>query len=44
MFRMVGMLATTVGVLFLGIFFATLIGEGTSAFKQTFLKLDIELS
>ncbi|HSG96630.1 MAG TPA: phosphate ABC transporter permease PstA [Woeseiaceae bacterium] len=44
MFRMLGMLATTVGVLFLGIFFATLIGEGSSAFKQTVLKLDIEFS
>ncbi len=44
MFRMLGLLATTVGVVFLGIFFATLIAQGASAFKQTFLKLDIELS
>ena len=44
MFKLLGMLATTVGVLFLGIFFATLIGQGSSAFKQTFLKLDIEFS
>ncbi len=44
MFRTLGMLATTVGVVFLGIFFATLIGEGSSAFKQTFLKLDIEFA
>jgi phosphate transport system permease protein len=43
-FKLTGMLATTVGVAFLGIFFATLIGEGASAFKQTFLKLDIEFS
>jgi phosphate transport system permease protein len=43
-FKLTGMLATTVGVVFLGIFFATLIGEGASAFKQTFLKLDIEFS
>ena len=44
LFRFTGMLATTVGVAFLGVFFWTLIAEGASAFKQTFLKLDIELS
>ena len=44
MFQLLGLLATTVGVVFLGIFFATLIAQGSSAFKQTFLKLDIELS
>ena len=44
LFKTVGMLATTVGVLFLGIFFATLIAQGSSAFQQTFMKLDIELS
>lgn len=43
-FRLFGMLATTVGVAFLAVFFATLIGKGSSAFKQTFLLLDIELS
>ena len=43
-FKMLGLLATTVGVVFLAIFFATLIGQGSSAFQQTFLKLDIELS
>ncbi|MBT8107991.1 MAG: phosphate ABC transporter permease PstA [Gammaproteobacteria bacterium] len=43
-FKMLGLLATAVGIVFLGIFFATLIGAGSSAFKQTFLKLDIELS
>lgn len=43
-FKLTGMFATTIGVVFLGIFFATLIGEGASAFKQTFLKLDIEFS
>ena len=36
--------ATTVGVVFLGIFFATLIANGASAFKQTYMQLDIELS
>jgi phosphate transport system permease protein len=43
-FKLVGLLATTVGILFLGVFFATLIANGSSAFKQTFLQLDIELS
>ena len=32
------------GILFLGVFFASLIAEGASAFKQTYLQLDIELS
>jgi len=44
LFKLVGMLATAVGILFLGVFFASLIGEGSSAFKQTYLQLDIELS
>ena len=43
-FKMLGMLATGAGILFLGVFFASLIGEGASAFKQTYLQLDIELS
>jgi phosphate transport system permease protein len=38
------MLATTVGIVFLGVFFATLIAKGSSAFKQTFMQLDVELS
>ena len=44
LFKFVGMLATTVGVVFLGVFFATLIAQGSSAFKQTFMQLDIELA
>lgn len=44
LFKAVGMLATTVGIVFLGVFFATLIAEGSSAFKQTFMQLDVELS
>ena len=44
MFQSVGMLATAVGVLFLGVFFASLIADGASAFKQTFMKLDIEFT
>ncbi len=43
-FRFVGILATSFGLLFLGIFFATLISKGSSAFVQTFVQLDIELS
>lgn len=42
-FRWVGILATAVGILFLGVFFASLIVKGSTAFKQTFVKLDIEL-
>lgn len=41
-FRLVGMLATGVGVLFLAVFFATLLGKGSSAFSQTYLLLDVE--
>ena len=44
LFKSVGMLATTVGIVFLGVFFATLIAKGSSAFKQTFMQLDVELS
>ena len=43
LFRVTGILATAVGVLFLGVFFATLVVKGSTAFKQTFLKLDITL-
>ena len=43
-FKLLGMAATAIGILFLGLFFASLIAEGTSAFKQTFIQLDIELS
>jgi phosphate transport system permease protein len=43
-FRAFGILATMAGILFLGVFFASLIAEGASAFKQTYLQLDIELS
>ena len=40
-FRIAGALATTVGVVFLGVFFADLIGKGYSAFVQTFVQLDV---
>ncbi len=42
-FRAIGVLATAVGVLFLGVFFATLIAEGSSAFRQTFMQIEVEL-
>ena len=42
-FRVLGALATAVGVIFLAVFFASLIGNGSSAFQQTFMKLDVEL-
>jgi len=42
-FRLLGILATAVGVLFLGVFFATLIAEGAGAFKQTFVQLEFTL-
>lgn len=44
LFQFFGMLATTVGVVFLGVFFASLIQKGSSAFSQTFVKLEVELS
>ena len=43
-FRLSGMFAAAVGVVFLGVFFFTLIGTGSSAFQQTFMLLDIEFS
>src|SRR5210317_2122347 len=43
-FKFTGMLATAVGVIFLGVFFSSLIAQSSTAFKQTFLKLDIELT
>ncbi len=44
LFQATGMLATAVGVIFLGVFFATLVMKGSSAFVQTFIELDVELS
>jgi phosphate transport system permease protein len=44
LFRLFGVLATAVGVIFLGVFFATLVGNGASAFLQTHVELDIEFS
>jgi phosphate transport system permease protein len=44
LFRATGMIATAVGVIFLGLFFATLIFQGYTAFAQTFIELEVELS
>ena len=42
-FRWTGICATGVGIIFLGVFFATLIAKGSSAFVQTFLQLEVVL-
>jgi phosphate transport system permease protein len=41
-FRLYGLLATTVGVVFLLVFFSTLIIKGSSAFLQTHIRLEID--
>ncbi len=41
LFRRAGLAATTVGVVFLAVFFADLFVKGASAFVQTFIQLDI---
>ena len=43
-FQVFGMLATAVGILFLAVFFTTLVMEGSSAFRQTFVTLEFEFS
>jgi len=43
-FRGIGMFATGIGLAFLLIFFATLLINGSSAFEQTLVKLEIEFS
>ncbi len=42
-FKLLGMIATGIGIVFLGVFFSSLVAQGASAFKQTYLQLDIEL-
>ena len=44
LFRAAGFFATGVGMLFLGVFFTSLIAKGASAFTQTHLRLDFTLS
>lgn len=43
-FKWTGLLATTVGIVFLGVFFANLFAKGSSAFMQTYIQLDVEFS
>lgn len=43
-FRILGLLATAVGVIFLAVFFATLFNQGSSAFFQSWIKLDVDFS
>ena len=43
-FRAIGMSATGVGLVFLIIFFATLLANGSTAFQQTLVHLEIEFS
>ena len=42
LFQAAGMLATAVGIAFLGVFFADLLAKGSSAFVQSYMKLDVE--
>ena len=44
LFRVFGLMATAVGIVFLAVFFATLIAQGSSAFFQTYVSLDIEFA
>jgi len=44
LFKTAGMLATTVGVVFLAVFFVDLFAKGVSAFEQTFIELDVEFA
>lgn len=43
-FQLIGLLATAVGIVFLGVFFFSLIKQGASAFEQTHVRLDVEMS
>ena len=44
LFRLFGLLATTVGIVFLSVFFVDLFSKGASAFVQTYVQLDVEFS
>lgn len=44
LFRLTGLAALSVGLLFLGFFFYTLVGNGHSAFRQTHIQLDIDFT
>ena len=44
LFKLAGMLATAVGIAFLGVFFANLVANGASAFEQTFIQLNVDFT
>jgi len=44
MFRTFGLLSTVVGVLFLVVFFSSLVSQGSSAFVQSFIELEVEFT
>lgn len=44
LFKWSGLLATTVGIIFLGVFFLNLFSKGASAFQQTYIKLNVEFT
>lgn len=44
LFRLLGFVATAVGIVFLAIFFSSLISKGSSAFVQTYIELEVEYS
>lgn len=41
-FRFLGMLATVLGIAFLAVFFVSLVSQGSSAFQQTMVQLDVD--
>lgn len=44
LFQTIGLLSTVVGVLFLVVFFSSLVSQGSSAFVQTFIELEVEFT
>ena len=43
-FRLLGLVSVSAGLVFLAIFFMSIIGRGYTAFSQTFVKLDVEFT
>lgn len=44
LFRVLGLMATAVGIVFLAVFFLTLIAQGKSAFMQTWIDLEFDFA
>ena len=44
LFRFAGVLSTLVGIVFLVVFFSSLVSQGSSAFVQTFINLEVDFS